>query len=457
MVRVRRNKDHADDCDVGRPDGDAFRLAAIEYAKRGFRIVPCHSVRDGKCTCGKCCRKPGKHPRPPKWPDVASCDTSTVAEWWSKWPMANVGVATGAGSGILVFDFDGEDGAQTLRELAAEDATIMNTLIHQTGSGGTHLFYRHPGGSIGNAIETLTGMDIRADRGLIILPPSRHSSGNDYRVNCDRPVAVLPPSLQRFLSPCHKEKQRELKRVDEGQRESKQEREKKGGSKKNLPPITKDLLERTIQASLPTGPGRRNRQVFELSRHLLTIDGITQDISATLFRPIVGRWHNMAVEQATRLGFVINGDLEETWTDFRYGWGKVTHPFGCALKPVFDEIHQMDVEGEVEPPVWNALEYFRRTADLPMRLLHSVLFELAHRASDEPFSLACNIGAQHLRRIGAGEKISETWVYRRLKTLEDDGILHCVDKGQSGGMCDRRAAKYRWIWTEKDPPDDPFA
>lgn len=164
----------------------------------------------------------------------------------------------------------------------------------------------------------------------------------------------------------------------------------------------------------------------------------------------------MAVQQALDLGFEIHGDLEESWSDFRYGWGKVKHPIGSGLIPVFDEILQNDTEGEVEPLVCNALAYFRRTDDLQMRLLHSVLFELSHRAGDEPFSLACEKGAQQLKRIGGYDEMNSNWLYRRLKLLVDDGILCCVDKGQAGSKSSRRPATYRWVWTMKDPPDDPF-
>ena len=38
---------------------------ALRYAAMGWWIVPCHSVRAGRCSCGNNDKehKPGKHPR----------------------------------------------------------------------------------------------------------------------------------------------------------------------------------------------------------------------------------------------------------------------------------------------------------------------------------------------------------------------------------------------------------
>jgi hypothetical protein len=36
----------------------------------------------------------------------ASTDPDTLASWWRRWPWANIGIATGARSGIIVVDVD---------------------------------------------------------------------------------------------------------------------------------------------------------------------------------------------------------------------------------------------------------------------------------------------------------------------------------------------------------------
>jgi len=209
---------------VRKPSEDSYKkspcgegeLAALRYASEGFQIVPCHSVEQGNCTCGKSeCRKAGKHPRIRKWPTLATSEPAKIKAWWRKWPNSNVGVATGAGSKIVVFDFDGMDGEQTLKSLVDGDPSILSTRIHRTGGGGTHLFFRHPGGTVKNAVRRLSGMDIRADNGLIILPPSSHVSGRCYSVESEQPITAIPDSLRN----CHKE--------DDDHKESKDDDEMK--------------------------------------------------------------------------------------------------------------------------------------------------------------------------------------------------------------------------------------
>ena len=48
--------------------------AALDYARRGWRVLPLHDVTAGVCSCrdGEACRTPGKHPRLAKWQHVAS-------------------------------------------------------------------------------------------------------------------------------------------------------------------------------------------------------------------------------------------------------------------------------------------------------------------------------------------------------------------------------------------------
>ena len=42
----------------------------------------------------------------------ATTDSATIVEWWRRCPNANIGVATGAVSGIVVVDIDGADAGE---------------------------------------------------------------------------------------------------------------------------------------------------------------------------------------------------------------------------------------------------------------------------------------------------------------------------------------------------------
>lgn len=101
-----------------------------------------------------------------------------VRIWWSKWPNANIGMATGALSGVLVLDADGTEA----RKSCLQNGGLDETPTVWTGKiGGAHFHLAYPGGDIRNFARKLPGTDMRAEGGYVLLPPSLHASGNRYR------------------------------------------------------------------------------------------------------------------------------------------------------------------------------------------------------------------------------------------------------------------------------------
>lgn len=96
--------------------------AALGYAQRGLAVLPLHMVERGHvCSCGKKnCASPGKHPLTGNGVYDASKDASQVRAWWTQWPNANIGIATGTVSGIFVIDVDGEEGEASLAMLETD-------------------------------------------------------------------------------------------------------------------------------------------------------------------------------------------------------------------------------------------------------------------------------------------------------------------------------------------------
>jgi hypothetical protein len=66
-----------------------------------------------------------------------------------------------------------------------------------------HLYHRHPGVAIPpSAGKLLPGIDIRADRGLVVAPPSLHASGERYRwIGAAAQLAPCPRWLVLALQP----------------------------------------------------------------------------------------------------------------------------------------------------------------------------------------------------------------------------------------------------------------
>ena len=133
------------------------------YAKKGWDVFPC---------------LPGDKKPAVKWADVATKDNEQIVDWWKHQPNANIGIATGARSGLVVIDIDtAHDGEESAKGLA-----LPETVTAHTGGGGRHLLYAHPGREIRNSASKLAkGIDVRGDGGYIVAPPSLHPSGNHYQ------------------------------------------------------------------------------------------------------------------------------------------------------------------------------------------------------------------------------------------------------------------------------------
>ena len=87
--------------------------AALSYARLGWAVLPLHTAINGLCSCGRAnCSSPGKHPRTAHGVKDATTNEATIREWWQQRPDANIGIATGAVSGLVVLDVDPRHGGQ---------------------------------------------------------------------------------------------------------------------------------------------------------------------------------------------------------------------------------------------------------------------------------------------------------------------------------------------------------
>jgi hypothetical protein len=100
--------------------------AALGYAARGWAVFPLHTPRQGDpggCSCGAAherAKDAGKHPRTRHGLTQASSDPVQVRSWWTRWPDANIGLATGVVFDVL--DVDGLDSCDALDAAAPADA-----------------------------------------------------------------------------------------------------------------------------------------------------------------------------------------------------------------------------------------------------------------------------------------------------------------------------------------------
>jgi len=181
-------------------DVSALDLAgwAVRYATSALAVLPLHSVRDGRCTCGKACKSPGKHPLTRNGKDDATTDPTQVTTWWDRWPWANIGVRPPAG--VIILDVDPRHGGATaLRELTRRYGPLPPTLTARTGSSGLHAWLACTVPTTRG--QLCQGVDIKTHRGYVVAPPSLHASERRYEWLVDLPITAAPDWVDQLLQP----------------------------------------------------------------------------------------------------------------------------------------------------------------------------------------------------------------------------------------------------------------
>jgi hypothetical protein len=256
-----------------------LRDAALGYASRGIPVLPLHyplphrgglqSVggdRQPGVGSGCSCRDPGcgqvgKHPLGslvPHGVKDATTSRARVLAWWTRYPQANIGLATGHPFDVL--DVDGPAGAQAIRALAATHDLQSSGPLVRTG-GGWHYYLRPTG--LGNVrLAGLAHIDWRGRGGYVVAPPSYHATGHPYQWmagrDLDTPLGPVPGILLERLQ------RRQLQRPT--------------GSVQ--PPVVGDRPEDRYArvalaeelARVAAAPvGQRNRQLWESTRNLYNL------------------------------------------------------------------------------------------------------------------------------------------------------------------------------------------
>ena len=173
--------------------------AALWYARHGWPVFPCVSG--------------AKEPLTDNGYKDASRDAATIRAWWARWPGANVAIATGAAD-LLVVDADvkkGKPGLESWRDLRADLHLDDNTVTCETPSGGLHIYYSANGHTVRCSQDTLgDGLDVRAQGGYVVAPPSTTEAGDyGWALGCrpnERALLPMPTALaERLAEPKERE------------------------------------------------------------------------------------------------------------------------------------------------------------------------------------------------------------------------------------------------------------
>lgn len=179
---------------------------AMAYGRRGWPVFPCNPQ-----TKRPLVKSADKGEGGVK---MASTDAAQIEAWWTQFPKAMIGFATGLPAEIFVVDIDagtdkktGEDfaPADLLRALEIEiGVKLPATWKVKTPRGGWHLYFRMPAAGdtfeqLGNRTGLIDRVDIRGIGGYVILPPSTRPDGESYawqvKPKADDAAAIAPLEL----------------------------------------------------------------------------------------------------------------------------------------------------------------------------------------------------------------------------------------------------------------------
>jgi hypothetical protein len=178
-----------------------------------------------------------------------------VRGWFTQNPDANIGIITGKISNLCVFDLDSDDAQKY-----AEDQGGFPLTVKALSSKGPHYYMTYPDFEVRLSVNQKLKIDIRAEGGYIVAPPSIHGSGVAYTWDEDLSLlnfntATCTPWMIDFLKKASK----------------KNESEKKGSKNKKTAVATTTTPAKNYYAELlknGCSEGSRNDSSIRLVGHL---------------------------------------------------------------------------------------------------------------------------------------------------------------------------------------------
>ncbi|MGL6195485.1 MAG: bifunctional DNA primase/polymerase [Thermoguttaceae bacterium] len=129
----------------------------------------------------------------------------TIYDWFvNRFPYQNIGLVLGPVSKVLVVDIDGKDAHD---ELVARVKLPKNLMKVQSGSGDVyryHLYFQHPDCQTSAKYTPWhPKLEFRGEGGYVVLPPSIHNSGQEYKwvspyFSLEK-LPIVPPEILEAL------------------------------------------------------------------------------------------------------------------------------------------------------------------------------------------------------------------------------------------------------------------
>ena len=148
---------------------------------------------------------------------VATANEEQIALWEKLYKGCNWALRTGKASGCWVLDIDVKNGAkgeESFFALLADHKDFPDTLSVKTPTGGIHYYFE-----MEPEVRTLTnvgkfgGIDVRADGGYVLIPPSV-LDGNSYEYINENKILKAPKWLKDALFPIVSQNKKDTARIE---------------------------------------------------------------------------------------------------------------------------------------------------------------------------------------------------------------------------------------------------
>src|SRR3990167_9824336 len=190
---------------------------ALEYRNLGFSVIPIGSITIDPKTKKKIISYPVSWL--PYTKRLAS--EEEIIDWFDVRAYPAIGIVTGKISSLFVLDIDsykpGYDKA------LVKSFNLPPTPCQKTARGGRQYFFKYDGDARNatGVFKKDSGLDIRANGGMVIVPPSAPDYGSyEWEISPSEELfAPLPPSLEKLFEKRERKSLHEQVGLSEGTRD----------------------------------------------------------------------------------------------------------------------------------------------------------------------------------------------------------------------------------------------
>lgn len=389
-----------------RHDAESPTLAAaLSYAARSWGVIPI-------------CAGQKAPPMTARGHRDATTDAGTVLRWFSAHPKANVGIATGSASRLLVVDLDVYKEPGALKAFEAEHGTTKTYTV-RTARGGVHLYYMLGPQQTARCRGERDGICIKADGGYVVAPPSSTPDG-DYTLLDPRKPAKAPQTLCRTdkAAPPHSAPGATPQQADKAplcyERTTSE-------TQRLLAKLSGSLAE-LASSFVADGPHQNHSVLFAFVRGLkaweLRHDRLASCDKAEAF--------DVWFAESGRRG-VLRKELtrDAYWSEYLRAWATAKFAMGESLEP-----YLLRAESEPLPP---EATYFNGTEK---RLLLALCYQLHLAADGGQWFVPGKTGA----RLILGTESKQTTISQWLREFVGLGVLEVVQRHTAV-----KATRFRYI------------